>query len=171
MNPIEPAFPIYYADGDGQKCIATANPAWAYKTIGAIHEFGNMGDESNATERRNYMYKIFEFFGLEDYVVDVEEMNDKTENNISISAYPNPFINEAYINIEIEHDADINIEIFDLSGQLVKQLVSARVNPGNHTFQWAGLSKEDRPVNPGIYIYQVKSGSFIRTGKLVKMGG
>ena len=171
MNPVEPAFPIFYADGDDQKCIACANPAWGYNTIGAIHEFGNMGDESNATERKNYMYKILAFFGLEDYVVGVEEKDEQTNKNISVSAYPNPFINEAYIKVNIVNEAEIDIDIFDLSGQLVKQLVSARITPGNYTFKWLGKSQDGRLINPGIYIFQVRSGSFIRTGKLIKMGG
>lgn len=169
MNPIEPAFPIFYADGDDQKCIACANPAWGYKTIGAIHEFGNMGNESNAEDRKDYMYKILEFFGLEDYTVDLEETAEFSNSKIEISAFPNPFVNDVNFTIDIENESNVEINIYDLSGQLVKKLVSQQFLPGSHTISWPGGNNNDRQVPPGIYIYQLTSRKFTTTGKLIRM--
>ncbi|MCF8365920.1 MAG: T9SS type A sorting domain-containing protein, partial [Bacteroidales bacterium] len=169
MHPIDPAFPIFYADNDEEKTMATAYPGWIYKTIGAIHEFGNLGDESNTEERRDYLYKIFEFFGLEDFIVDVEESGLYVENKLDVSAFPNPFVNVVNFMIDTKNEARVDLNIYDLSGQLIKNVVSKNLPPGFHTIHWSGKSMQERPLPPGIYIYQLKSGSNITTGKLIRL--
>lgn len=169
MNPEEPAYPIFTADGNEEMCIATANPAWNYKTIGAVTEFGSLGDEAHAEQRRDYLYAILDFFNLEDYVVGNPDPEKVVQTNPEISAYPNPFVQDATITISLEEVAKIDIDIYDLSGQHVRKLFAEIMHTGSHEITWGGFDDFGRQVSPGIYIYQVSSGNFTHTGKLIRM--
>jgi hypothetical protein len=169
MNPEEPAYAIFEADGDADKCIATANPAWNYKTIGAVNEFGTMGDDTNAEERKAYLYGIFAFFGLEDFIVNVPEQAGISEATLLAEASPNPFKSTVDITLQIDEAAGIDIDIYDLSGQYIMKLLSDVLMPGSHTVKWGGYDRFGKQVPPGIYIYQVRSGGAAYTGKLIRM--
>lgn len=170
MNPVNPAFPIFYADSNDQRCIATANPDAAYKTIGAIHEFGLMGDENNVVERRNYLYKILEFFGLEDYVTQISECCSTENPDFSVYAFPNPFTNCATLKIDLKNKAQTDVEIYNLTGKKISQIISQQILPaGKSEFLWQAKDDFGRNIPPGIYIYRVKSGDAVFTGKLIRM--
>jgi hypothetical protein len=169
MHPIEPAFPIFNADGDEEQCIATAFPAWNYKTIGAVNEFATLGDENNFNERKDLLFAILDFFDLEDYVVGVPEFENPQLLTPEISAYPNPFVHDATITIGLEEASKIDIDIYDLSGQHVRKLSSEIMNSGSHEITWGGYDDFGRQVPPGIYIYQVSGDDFTHTGKLIRM--
>ncbi len=169
MNPEEPAYPIFTADGNEEMYIATANPVWNYKTVGAVTEFGSLGDETYTEQRRDYLYAILEFFDLEDYVVGVPGIENAIQRTPAISAYPNPFVHDATITISLEDVAKIDIDIYDLSGKHIRKLSSEIMNSGSHEITWGGYDDFGRQVPPGIYIYQVSGEEFTHTGKLIRM--
>lgn len=169
MNPEETAYSIFTADGVDEQCIALANPAWAYKTIGSVVEFGALGDENNSNERRDYMHAILNFFGLEEYITDVPEVTPVESNSFEVGAYPNPFSAETAITVDLQEVSHIDIGIYDLSGSYIRKLSSDVLNPGSHSITWNGRDTYGRQVPPGIYIYQVTSGEITKTGKILRV--
>lgn len=169
MNPEEPAYSIFYADGDEEQSVATANPAWNYKTIGMVNEFATLGDENNANDRREFLYAVLDFFDLEEYIVGVPGIAPAPQLDPEIGAFPNPFKSEATIHVDLAETAKIEIDIYDLSGQHIRKLTSEIYNRGLHEISWSGHDRYGQQVPPGIYIYQVSSGSFTKTGKLIRM--
>ena len=110
------------------------------------------------------------FFGLGEYLVDIEESINTGLEVGQINCYPNPFVHSTTIEFSLNKSSIVNIEIYDLSGNLIKQaLFQQQLPPGSHSVQWDATNERDRSVSPGIYIYQVKSGNNVSTGKLVKM--
>ena len=169
MFPEAPAYSIFNADGDDEKCIATANPETGYRTIGVVNEFGTMGGESDSLQRREYMYGMLEFFGLEEYVVDIEEITASMVEELAVEVFPNPFVHSAGIRVVMDETASLEIDIYDLGGKHIRKLVSDVRNPGVYAFSWGGYDRFGRQVPPGIYIYQVRAGDLTKTGKLVRM--
>jgi hypothetical protein len=76
--------------------------------------------------------------------------------------YPNPFNPTTKINYTLEKPGLVTLNVYDLLGSLVTTLVNEQQNAGVHTinFDASGLTS-------GIYFYQISSGSFTSTKKMI----
>jgi len=84
------------------------------------------------------------------------------------AAYPNPFNPSTKIAFSVPAGGGrVDLKIFDLSGRLVRTLVSGEQPGGHHTAVWAGRSDEGRPVASGTYFYRLQAPGFDGTKKMV----
>ncbi|MCD4746927.1 MAG: T9SS type A sorting domain-containing protein [Bacteroidales bacterium] len=92
--------------------------------------------------------------------VSIEETNF-TQANVSQN-YPNPFNNTSIINVRLEKAANLSMEVYNLMGQKVYEILSGDVNTGLYqlTINASGL-------NSGIYFYTVKAGEKEVTRKMI----
>ncbi len=74
--------------------------------------------------------------------------------------YPNPFNPETLIRYQLPISAFVDIIIYNLHGQRIKQLVSMTQPAGHHTVLWDGLDADNRQVGSGTYILAIKAGDF-----------
>jgi photosystem II stability/assembly factor-like uncharacterized protein len=74
-----------------------------------------------------------------------------------ISNYPNPFNPETKIYFAIAREQQVSIEIFNLKGQKIKQLVSNILPAGQHSIIWNGKDKNNKSASSGIYYYKMKT--------------
>jgi hypothetical protein len=74
---------------------------------------------------------------------------------------PNPFNPRTSIEYTIPKQAKVRLEIFDLSGRLVRTLVD-RVQSGPERYDviWDGIDTQGRGVASGTYIYRLRAGDF-----------
>ena len=56
---------------------------------------------------------------------------------------------------------------YDLMGREIVQLVNTTQEAGYRLVQWNATDMHGKPVSAGIYLYQVRSGEFVRTKKMV----
>ena len=85
--------------------------------------------------------------------------------------YPNPFNPATVIGFSLPRDMAVEVRVFDLSGRLVRTLISAEILPaGRHEATWNGRDARGRSVSAGVYFYRVVAGSFseIRRMTLIK---
>jgi len=87
---------------------------------------------------------------------------------------PNPAIGGATLRFEIPEDAGpARLAVYNARGQLVRELVDARLPRGRHEARWDGIDGRGERVSAGVYFYRVEatgveSGeTYSRTGKLV----
>jgi hypothetical protein len=80
---------------------------------------------------------------------------------------PNPFNPSTMIYYEIPSAGQVQLEILDLRGRLVRTLVSGRVEAGRHATAWHGVGDDGRRVASGVYLYRLRSGSFVETRSMV----
>lgn len=83
--------------------------------------------------------------------------------------YPNPFNPETSIAFDLEKDDDVSIEIFNAKGQKVKTLLNHRLNAGSHNIVWNGKDDQGNNVSSGIYFFNMKSGKYTSTRKMILM--
>lgn len=84
--------------------------------------------------------------------------------------YPNPFNPETTIRYSIVHEKEIvKLDIFDLLGRKIRTLVNGTQNTGIYSVNWDGKNDNNIPVSSGIYIYQLKAGSFAETKRMILM--
>jgi len=81
--------------------------------------------------------------------------------------YPNPFNGQTTIKYSINKSRFIKLEIYNSLGQLVYLEDFGRVNPGEHSFLWAGKNIQNNAVSTGIYFYRIKFGE--KLSKVNKM--
>ena len=94
--------------------------------------------------------------------------NDVIPNNFGLYGnYPNPFNPITNIIYMMDISSDVNINIHNIQGQLVKNLFIGNVNPGQHTISWDGTDRFAQSLPSGIYIYSIKSSQQILTGKMM----
>tara|TARA_B100001123_G_scaffold146687_1_gene170103 strand:+ start:180 stop:3143 length:2964 start_codon:yes stop_codon:yes gene_type:complete len=81
--------------------------------------------------------------------------------------YPNPFNPETRIHYELPESGHVRLVIYDILGRELVQLVNTQQGPGRYHILWKGEDASGLPVSSGIYFYQLKSGSFSETKKMV----
>ncbi|MCK4307179.1 VCBS repeat-containing protein [candidate division WOR-3 bacterium] len=79
---------------------------------------------------------------------------------------PNPFIGSTNIEYGLPKNAEVKINIYNLSGQKVATLVKGNKKAGYHQVKWDGKDKHGKKVATGIYFYRMEAGDFKATKKL-----
>jgi len=111
-------------------------------------------------ERDNEDYVLFtSSTGISLYKFDYEQNSatDILSIKPSLSNYPNPFNPETTISFSVTQNSDfVILEVYNIKGQKVKQLVSSQLSAGQHSVVWDGTDTNNKPVSSGIYMYQLK---------------
>lgn len=92
----------------------------------------------------------------------VEGLKSAIPTEYAISQnYPNPFNPSTIISYALPTDSRVKISIYNILGQLVRELVNTDMKAGYHqvNFNAAGLAS-------GIYMYQIDAGNFHMTKKM-----
>jgi len=80
--------------------------------------------------------------------------------------YPNPFNPETSIRFDVATEATVSVRIFDVTGQVVRTLVSGTLPAGSYTELWDGRTDAGVRVGSGVYFYELKAGSFTSLKKM-----
>jgi hypothetical protein len=81
--------------------------------------------------------------------------------------YPNPFNPRTVIHYALKDPGNVHLGIYNMKGQLVRELVNGSWAAGNHAVAWDGRNMMGEPVSSGIYFYRLRSGTAIHTRKMV----
>jgi hypothetical protein len=73
-----------------------------------------------------------------------------------LSNYPNPFNPSTTLRFELPKDGCVTLKIYDLSGRLVKVLLSGNQTAGAHTAVWDGTDDAGHKVAAGVYFYRLE---------------
>ena len=75
--------------------------------------------------------------------------------------YPNPFNAKTIIEYSVFSGADVSLKVYNIRGQLVKELVNRFHSPGIYKIEFSAEN-----VASGVYIYRLVCGQDIQTGKM-----
>ncbi len=113
----------------------------------------------------------FSIFGI---FAELEIENNQIKD---IIFYPNPFKIKDHKNSFFAHiPSDVNpvhIEIFDISGKLLKSFNSGNIittNNGNYKIKWDGYSDNGKLLASGVYFAKIKSDKGNKTIKIAILG-
>ncbi|MDO9577346.1 MAG: FlgD immunoglobulin-like domain containing protein [Candidatus Cloacimonadales bacterium] len=81
--------------------------------------------------------------------------SDEIPVKLSASNYPNPFNPTTTISYDLPSDGKIELTIFNMKGQIVKNLVSGTQPAGNYSVNWDGKNEAGDQVSSGVYFYQI----------------
>ena len=71
------------------------------------------------------------------------------------------------IRYQTTESAQVQLEIFDLTGQKIKSLVDDAQIPGAYEILWDGTNEQGNPVGTGIYLTRLQVGSFTEVRKML----
>ena len=86
--------------------------------------------------------------------------------------YPNPFNPETWIPYQLREPAEVVMHIYDTNGQLARTLDLGQRAAGFYLGRtkaayWDGKSESGEKVASGVYFYQIKTGDFTATRRMV----
>jgi hypothetical protein len=127
--------------------------------------FNYIGENISYAYRQNgttylYLMKIIEATGDADPI--------QSPAILSHSAYPNPFKDNTTIKITLNKPETAQASIYNLKGQLVKDITVNAKASLNHELLWDGTNSNNSKASTGLYFYKARtsSGKTI-TGKLL----
>ncbi len=74
--------------------------------------------------------------------------------------YPNPFNPETMISFGIPVDSEVELLIYNVLGQKVRNLYTGNKRAGWHNVRWDGNNEGGVRASSGVYILQMKAGEF-----------
>ena len=91
----------------------------------------------------------------------------KTPLLVLYGSWPNPFSARTTFAIGLARAAEVRVRVFDVAGRQVAEPIRRRYGPGLLQLSWNGTGAGGRRLPPGGYMYEVRSGSESRVGRLV----
>ena len=86
---------------------------------------------------------------------------------LGFGAFPNPFNPNTTIKYYIPRKAYVNITIYDMIGNVIKNLVNENQNYGYKSVQWNATNNQGEPVSAGVYFYRIQAGDYVDTKKMI----
>jgi hypothetical protein len=99
-----------------------------------------------------------------EWLLDVPRERGCLPTDCAVTAYPNPFNATASVSFTLPLPMRVQLRIFNSLGQLVSTLIDENRAAGSHSVLWDASG-----VASGVYIYQLKAGSFTDSKKMVLM--
>ncbi len=100
------------------------------------------------------------------------ELEAMPRESVLLPSYPNPGNPETWIPFRLNADADVVVEIYNLSGQQIRTLALGQKSAGNYidrqrAARWDGKNNAGESVTSGVYFYTLRAGTFEATRRIV----
>ena len=139
-----------------------------YAIVGAL-DADPKGDAAGST----YIYHA-----IEDLALPVElslfaaTTLGKVKRMALLQNFPNPFNPETWMPYELAAEVPVDIRIYDVQGQLIRQLDLGMQEGGSYLSRetaayWNGKDQFGETVSSGIYFYTLTAGGFQATRRMV----
>ncbi len=124
----------------------------------AIYRGGSRTGVTDYFGKRNLMIHL----NLNDHGNRIDGM-DLNKGTASLGQnYPNPFKGSTTIDYELINGSEVIFEVMDLTGRKVMEVNNGMMPSGKHTY-----NLETSNLDPGIYFYTLRAGSFVQTKQMV----
>ena len=81
--------------------------------------------------------------------------------------YPNPFNPTTTIYYNLPFKTAVNLNIYNLKGEIVKKLVNEYQSKGKHSVVWSGINNNGKRVTSGTYLYKIRYNDQTELGKII----
>jgi len=120
--------------------------------------------ETSITLTYSFMDENQNFIGQGDSIFQVSIIPDKIA---LYQNFPNPFNPTTRIKFDLPTSAKASIYVFDINGRLINTIADRDYDAGTHFVEWNGEDELNMSVSSGIYFYQIISGSYVKSFKML----
>ena len=125
-----------------------------------IGETTNLGPNDLGSQNfQNYIYVDNTDLGK---LIELDPRSFSLKQN-----YPNPFNPITSIQYVLQSDGYVSIKVYDMRGNLVKDLVGQDQSSGHYTVQWNATNSQGNQVTSGVYLYTIEAVEFKQTKKMI----
>ncbi len=132
-------------------------PPW--DIIGNLRIWDGDGDGIAIIDMGAYEYEAPPYVDVSDFQLSIAVFQ--------LYNYPNPFNPTTTINYSLKENTKVSLNIYNIKGQKVKQLVSEQLSAGQHSVVWNGKDDNGKSVSSGIYFYKLKVSDFQKVRKMI----
>ena len=166
LNPFE-----YQSIQDGGRTIEKTGPA--FETIAYLAAQAGSDAPASYTYLDSlveigaiYAYRLsdVDFEGTVQYHEVLYQEVKPPSDFILFRNVPNPFNANTSIRYSLPVEASVDLKIYSVTGQEIKNLVSADQYPGFYQLEWSGTNDNGQPVASGLYVISFRARS-VRSGK------
>ncbi len=101
------------------------------------------------------------YYGVIDVTVDYIHGNDDNliskYEDLQVTNYPNPFNPDTHIQFNLKKEANVEVSIYNVKGQKVKQLADRKFEAGKQVLKWDGKTDDMKDSASGVYFIKVKT--------------
>ena len=96
--------------------------------------------------------------GYSPLITSIEDDNIEIPSSFVLQQnYPNPFNPSTQINFSLPQNSAVKITVYNLIGEVVKELVNTDLNSGTHTVNWNSEDASGNKVSSGVYFYELRA--------------
>lgn len=106
------------------------------------------------------------FYGVVS-VEDYDKLKDALSTFVLLQNYPNPFNPITKIEFNIPVSTNVEVNIFDINGRLIRTLMNDFIEKGYHQTVWDAKNDLGQLVTSGVYIYHIKTDNQIISKKML----
>ncbi len=83
--------------------------------------------------------------------------------------YPNPFNPKTTIRYSIKEPVNVLICVYNIKGNIVKNLIQSKVSAGSYSIDWDGTNNAGKQVSSGVYYLFMKANNYQSCKKMVML--
>jgi hypothetical protein len=103
------------------------------------------------------------------FVEEGEKGNKEQRLEVRLKVTPNPFGELTHISFQLSAPSPVNLNVYNITGQVVKVLVSEPKRAGAYQVAWDGRDERGRTVPAGVYLIRLVAGERKETGRVIKL--
>ena len=107
--------------------------------------------------------------GYETVYSSDQHIQDHTPHQASFSTCPNPFSAATVLTCAVPRQMQVDIEVYDVTGALVRTVISGELAPGYHDVIWSGDDDHGRTVAAGIYFIRENLQGAVHNHKIIRV--
>jgi hypothetical protein len=142
-----------------------------YQTMSRIQARGPSGQsqeyswtDDQAEAGQTYYYRLAQILadGQTVYYGPVQAglVSLSLAEDILLANTPNPFTQTTLISYQVgQAEKNVSLNVYNISGQLVKTLFEGRQAPGSYSIKWNGLNQSGAKAGNGVYICRLVLGN------------
>ena len=105
-----------------------------------------------------------ELWAMPSYISGVGDMPTR---QLAVGNHPNPFNPLTKVEFSLDANGFVKLDVYDMHGRLVRQLVAESLPAGAHSIVWDGLDGDGRKVGSGVYLARLQAGGRTAEHKMV----
>ncbi len=156
---------------DGNQIIIEETTPVSLDKVNAMNnpvEYLYIGEPHTDDYEGNVRIDEITLFVYDSIAVSVGDSENELPTSLHISQnYPNPFNPSTTIEYSLPTRTDVQIDVYNLLGQLVVRLVHENQSAGSYQINWDGKDRNGQTLSSGVYLYRISTDSFTSTKKML----